>query len=337
MGDNLFKKTYGGGDEEAEDQQNAKPRQSLFHRLNDRLGEVFLCGQACKSCIVLTEFFVQNLHKVLGGDYADELIVVIQHRDGGLGIVDQGGHTVIDQRLGVDIGIRDSGNVGKGSAFPGDDQILQIDRAAEGAFLVNHIESGHIVVLRGLTDQLAHSALNGGVFRDLDIVGTHFAADLVLVEGGQQTDLTAKLRGQQVGQLVALQFAQSLQKLHSGGGFHQCQRFHLLAHGKKLEKLCDVLAVFQYADQGLHGQKTEKAAALLTAQFFQGKGDVLFVVICDLLSHLFRGQVTADKSNDLIAEADGGGGIGANIGFFIFAHRRASFPIKLHYLIYYNK
>ena len=73
--------------------------------------------------------------------------------------------------------------------MPGDDQVLQIDGAAEFAAFVHHIQGGNIVVLPRLTDQLMHGRTNIQRFRNTDIIGGDQAADSVLIVGGNQLQI----------------------------------------------------------------------------------------------------------------------------------------------------
>ena len=65
--------------------------------------------------------------------------------------------------------------------FPCPDQILQIDGSGENTLFIYHIDGHDIVVFSCLLHQLAHSLLDGQVFRDADVVRCHATADLFLI------------------------------------------------------------------------------------------------------------------------------------------------------------
>ena len=87
--------------------------------------------------------------------------------------------------MGKHIGVAAAYNILQSVAFPGDNQILQVNGTGKHAALVHHIQCGDVVVLAGLPYQLAHSAADGQCIRNADEVIAHAAADLRLMEGPQ--------------------------------------------------------------------------------------------------------------------------------------------------------
>ena len=72
--------------------------------------------------------------------------------------------------------------------FPRNDQILEVDRAAEAVSTVDDIDRCDIVVFTGLPNQLVHSLANGKALVDADVIGGDETADLVVIIGIDEQD-----------------------------------------------------------------------------------------------------------------------------------------------------
>ena len=113
---------------------------------------------------------------------------MIQHGDRIFGVVFHSRDAVLDQLLGIDIGVGGDDQVFQRGALAGNDQVFQVDGPIKYVSGVHHVNRGDVVVVRGLLDQTGHGLPNREVGGDLNIVGGHDAADLVLVKGPQQGD-----------------------------------------------------------------------------------------------------------------------------------------------------
>ena len=85
-----------------------------------------------------------------------------------------------------DEGIGGDGAFAEGGSLPCQDQVLQIDGAAEYALFVHHVQSGDIVIFLALSDQLFHGLFDGETAENGDVVGGHQASDFIVPVRGEK-------------------------------------------------------------------------------------------------------------------------------------------------------
>ena len=187
-GNNALERADDRGNAHAEKEQDDQPRQTLFDALRDRFVQIFLCGQTGELCIVLAQLVVDGLDNVLRGDDADDLFVPVQNRQGVLSVIldlfDAVRNLLVVEQ--IRIGVADERI--QRHVFPRNDQILEVDRAAEAVSAVDDIDRCDIVVFTGLPNQLVHGLPNGKALVDADVIGGDETADLVVIIGIDEQD-----------------------------------------------------------------------------------------------------------------------------------------------------
>ena len=217
---------------------------------------------------------------------------------------------------------------------PGDDQLLQVNRATEHIVAIPHKKRGDIVVFGGLFNQGAHGLLHRQVIADRDIVGGHLAADFVVIKGLHQGEF---LFGGLVHAFEKVAFFLAVQpgkNRRRRVGFHAFNRAGGLAQihfGKKSGCLI-VLQTLQNVGKHIRVQDAVKLFSLRRGQRGQNLGDIFFVVIFQTLPHHVGGCRAFDNSGNLrrIIRLGGQGGFFRNGDFRLHFERLLlpDFPVE---------
>ena len=147
-------------------------------------------------------------------------MLLIQHGDRVLGVVLQPFQVVGDAVAGQHIGVGGTDEALQRLPRSGNDEIFQVDGAVEHPVLIGDVEDGDVVVVIRLGDELAHGLLDGEGAADLDEVGGHHAADLILLIRTDQLNVLGGLLVHQGDQLFTDVVIHLLQDVHGVIGVH---------------------------------------------------------------------------------------------------------------------
>ena len=294
----MLKHAHDAGNHQPQAQQNHQPGQALSDAPFQRLLQILLCRQASQPRIVLAHLVVHELGDVLGRQHALEPVVRVQHGDGVLGILLHPLDAVLNLFVRVDVGIGRHRDALQPRALARDDQILQVDRADEHVLLVDDVKGGNVVVIRRLLDQLVHSLADADAAVHADVVGRHPAADLVIVKGAQQGDLTPHILVHQLDEDVPLRLFQLSKVLHRGAGLHAGENLHPLADAQLAHVLFQQAGVFQHAGERVRLENAVQPHSLVLFEQLQRGRDVVFMVLKQPFLHFPGRQVAAQNVCD---------------------------------------
>ena len=98
-----FEESHYGRDDHTEAKEQDKPGQTLLDALLQRLVQIFLRGETCQLCVVLSHLIADHLCDFLRGDCAEDVVVGRKDRNTLLGIIPDNPDAVLDALIGVDI------------------------------------------------------------------------------------------------------------------------------------------------------------------------------------------------------------------------------------------
>ena len=191
----------------------------------------------------------------------------------------------------------------------GDDQLLQVDGAAEHTVLVGDEEGRDVVVLRRLLDQGAHGLLHREVRLDRNVVRGHFAANLILIEGRHQRKFFLGGLIHALDEIASLLPVQMGEDLQGGVGLHVLHRLGCLAQVHLDQVSVGLCALHALQDVGEH-IRLQNAVQLFPLGRGQGRKDlrnVFFMVVLQTLPHHAGRDGTADDGDDLAGVVGLGG------------------------------
>ena len=186
--------------------------------------------------------------------------------------------------------------------FPRNDQILEVDRAAEAVSTVDDIDRCDIVVFTGLPNQLVHGLANGKALVDADVIGGDETADLVVIIGIDEQNRGLGLVVDHRAQLDLDAFVDALPQVDRVVRVHFVDDRGQLVDADLVDVLDRIVNVGDDLGQPFRVQCAVQQVALGTVQIFQTLRDVVVVVIPQLLPHFLHGGRGADDPEDLFCE-----------------------------------
>ena len=283
----MLKHAHHRGHYHAQSQQHDQPGKTFFHALPQGLFQILLRGKTCQHGVVLAHSIVHQIDDAGGGDDAQQPVVVVQHGNGVLGIVLQIFDTVIDLLLRIYIRIGSHDQLLQGMILPGNDQIFQINGTVKLLSLCHHKQRGNIVILGRLSDEAAHSLLDGEIFPDDDTVGRHTAADLILIKRRDHLNVMPHVIVHQLDQQLASAFVDLLQHIHQEIRLHPGQDRRRFLDVHLLQILCRTrfICVFKNIRQHVQIHDPVQLAPLRHGQIRQHVRQVVFVEIFQTARH----------------------------------------------------
>lgn len=296
---NALEKPDDAGNDHAEREQHEQPRQTLAHALSQRFVEILLRGKTGELGIVLAERIVHRLDKALCRHDAEQPVFVVQHGDGILGIVLNAWQRVLNALVRIDIRVRCGDEIAERVALAGDDEVLEINGTVKGVVGVNDIERGDVVMVGSLRDELVHRRLDAQPLGDDDAVRRHDAAELVLVVDPEPGNLAPFFLVHQLDERVLLAGVERFEIVHRRVGVHAREHVHPLAETQLVEIRRHRLGVFQNGGKLRDAERVVNAPPLGGRERFQHGGNVVFVVIEQLLAERLRRESAADQLRQL--------------------------------------
>ena len=163
--------------------------------------------------------------------------------------------------------------------FPCPDQILQIDGSGENTLFIYHIDGHDIVVFSCLLHQLAHSLLDGQVFRDADVVRCHATADLFLIVRQQHLHIFFCILVQHPDDLFFLFRIQIFQQIDGVIGIHLGDHSRSTLHRQFPDILTGFLNVFEDLCDLLRSQQMIQSLPFFLCHPRHHIGNIVFMII----------------------------------------------------------
>ena len=261
--------------------------------MGQRLFQILFGRQTGQLGVVIAQLIVHDLHEVLSGDDADQLVVLIQYRDGVFGVVLNAGDTVLNALVRVEEGVGGGDQLLQIVVLPSPDQVGQFNGTVKRLVLSSDVDGGDVVAVCRLGHQLMHGLLDGHVRDDGDIVGRHNAADLVLGVSPQAGDLLTGFVVHQFQQGVFVVAGQGLEVVYGQVGVHAGEHIDPLAQAQLVEKMAGGVHIGQDFGQGVCVQHLIDQFALVGGQLLQRIGNVAFMVVGKLVLKCLWGGVAA--------------------------------------------
>ena len=159
------------------------------------------------------------------------------------------------------------------------DQILQVDGSGENTLFIYHIDGHDIVVFSCLLHQLAHSLLDGQVFRDADVVRRHAATDLFFIIGQQHLHIFFRILVQHPDNLFFLFRIQIFQQVDSVIGIHLGDHSRSTLHGQFPDILTGFLNVFEDFCNLLRSQQVIQSLPFFLCHPCHHIGNIVLMII----------------------------------------------------------
>ena len=184
---------------------------------------------------------------------------------------------------------------------PGDDQLLEVNRAAEHIIAVPDKEGGDVVVFGGLLNERAHGLLHREVVPHGDVVGGHLAADFIVVKGLHQGEFLFGSLVHAFDQVAFFLAVQPGENLRGRIGLHALNRAGALAQVHLRQKTGGLFALQTLQNVGQHVriQNAVQLFPLRRGQRGQNLGNVLFVIILQPFPHHIGRCGAFDDPGDL--------------------------------------
>ena len=189
--------------------------------------------------------------------------------------------------------------LGKRVALARDDEVFEIDRAVEGVVAAHNVDRGDVVVLGGLRDEAAHRLLDAQPLRNNDAVGRHDAADLVLAVDPEPRDLAALRLVHELDERIFLAAFECFEIVHRGVGVHAREHVHPPPETQFIEIRRHRLGVFEHRGELRGVERVIDPLPLRERERLERGGDVIFVIVEQLLAERFRREIAADELRQL--------------------------------------
>ena len=159
------------------------------------------------------------------------------------------------------------------------DQILQVDGSGENTLFIYHIDGHDIVVFSCLLHQLAHSLLDGQVFRDADVIRCHAAANLFLIVRQQHLHIFSRILVQHPDNLFFFFRIQIFQQVDSVIGIHLGDHSRSTLHGQFPDILTWFLNVFEDFCNLLRSQQVIQSLPFFLCHPCHHIGNIVLMII----------------------------------------------------------
>ena len=182
----------------------------------------------------------------------------------------------------------------------GDNQILQVNRAVEGAVVIADKEGGDVIVLLCLRNQRAHGLLDAEVAVDGDEIGRHGTADFIRPIGADKLDIVLRFRIELFNQRASQFGRYGFQRVNGVVGIH---RFND-GRGVILRKLAQIFSGI--ADKGKYiadapdAQQTIQTRTLMGIELLKRGGDIAFVCVGERDLKLFIGLLAVHQLDERV-------------------------------------
>ena len=230
---------------------------------------------------------------------AEQPVFLVQHGDGVLGIVLDARQRVYNALVRVNVGVGGRDQLRERVALARDDEVFEIDRAVESVVGIHNIDRGDVVVLGGLLDELVHCGFDAQPLGDDDAVRRHNAADLVLAVDPEPRDLAALRLVHELDERVFLTAFECFEVVHRSVGVHAREHVHPPPEAQFIEIRRHRLGVFEHGRELRGVKRVVDPLPLGGGERFERGGDVVFVIVEQLLAERLRREIAADELRQL--------------------------------------
>ena len=204
----------------AQAQKNDQPGHTFLHTFLKRLLQVLLCSQAGEHGVIFTHLIIYQINDIGRCDHTQKPVVIIQYRNGILGIILQFFDTIINILFSIHIWIRSDHQILKCPILPGNDQILQVNGSVKLLLLCYHKQCRNIVILGRLLYQAAHCLFHSQILTDNDTVGGHLASNLIIIKRSDHFNIMTYFIIHQIQKKTFFRLIDLVQHFHKGICLH---------------------------------------------------------------------------------------------------------------------
>ena len=171
----------------------------------------------------------------------------------------------------------------------GNDEVLQIDGAAETLAVIHHIDGGDIVIITGLLDELVHRLADREIPADADVVCRDETSDLIVVVGIDEADLGLRLVIDHRTKLDAHALVDVLPEIDRIIRVHLVDDLRELHDADLLDVLGRIIQIGDHLREPLCIERRIEQIPLRAVQELKALRDIVLMVAAELLAHLIQG------------------------------------------------
>ena len=280
LGHYSFKHADHARHHKAKSKQQHQPRHTFAHAFLQGFLQILLRSKTCQLCVILTHLVIDSLDDVVRRDDTDDLLVIIQDRDGILRVILQVFDYIRNLCLRMYARVAFADDIIKRHIISCNDQILQFKCTGVFAVLVYYINGIDIVIVVRLFDNGPHRFLDRKTFRNRHVVRGHHAADLVFLEGLDQSDILSRIlihHGDQL--LLLLLVIEIFQSIDRIVGVHVFEDVRRLLQRQLFQIFRYVINIRKNFGYTLHTENSVQLLSALGVQLLQRFRNVVFMVI----------------------------------------------------------